>query len=253
VFAGQYRVSLFEALFSSSLSAALPARTLGGLQEFGRYVNDLEFRARHTEGAEAARVFLLDWLKDIGYEKFLYDGEDSEKLAAARWSNVLDFVDWIGKRCGGDPEGGSEAQTVLQVAQTIAVIISLAERADEQDVVTLSTLHAAKGLEWPHVILVGVNEGLLPFRSGDEEMTVERLEEERRLMYVGITRARTTLVVSTLRRRKKGRDTVQAIPSRFVAEMKLDEVKNKEDPRERLKKLRETMVAKAAAAAPPAA
>jgi ATP-dependent DNA helicase Rep len=138
------------------------------------------------------------------------------------------------------------------VAQTISVIISLAERGDEQDVVTLSTLHASKGLEWPHVFLAGVNEGLLPFRSDDDEMTPQRLEEERRLMYVGITRARTTLAVSTLRRRKKGRDTVQGIPSRFIAEMKLHEGGAKEDPKERLKRLREQLAAKAAAAAPAA-
>jgi ATP-dependent DNA helicase Rep len=81
-------------------------------------------------------------------------------------------------------------------------------------------------------------------------MTAERLQEERRLMYVGITRARSTLVVSTLRRRKKGRDTVQAVPSRFVAEMKLDEVVDKGDPRERLKKLRDAMAAKVAAEPP---
>ena len=133
------------------------------------------------------------------------------------------------------------------MAQTIAVIISLADRDDEQDVVTLSTLHAAKGLEWPHVVLAGVNEGLLPFRSGDEDMTPERLEEERRLMYVGITRARSTLVVSTLRRRKKGRETIAGVPSRFIAEMKLDEERSKEDPRDRLKALRDKMAAKAAA------
>ena len=73
------------------------------------------------------------------------------------------------------------------------MIISLAERGDDQNVVTLSTLHAAKGLEWPHVMLAGVNEGLLPFRGseGEEEQAAAvRLEEERRLMYVGITRAR---------------------------------------------------------------
>ena len=103
------------------------------------------------------------------------------------------------------------------------MIISLAERGDAQDVVTLSTLHAAKGLEWPHVWLASVNEGLLPFRGGDDEMTPQRLEEERRLMYVGITRARPTLRVGTLRRRKRGRETVAARPSRFIAEMKLDE------------------------------
>jgi ATP-dependent DNA helicase Rep len=163
----------------------------------------------------------------------------------------------MSRRCGGEirQEGGTfegEKQTVLQVAQTISVIISLAERGDDADVVTLSTLHASKGLEWPHVWLSGINEGLLPFKSDAEEMTAQRLEEERRLMYVGITRARTTLVVSTLRRRKKGRDTVQGIPSRFILEMKLHEATTKEDPRERLKRIRAELSAKVAAAVPPA-
>ena len=79
------------------------------------------------------------------------------------------------------------------MSSTISVIVSLAERGDDQNVVTLSTLHASKGLEWPHVVLVGVNEGLLPFQAEDDEMTPQRLEEERRLMYVGITRAKTLL------------------------------------------------------------
>ncbi len=253
-FASNWRVSLFEALFSPSLGSVLKGKAIDGLHEFGREVNDLEHRARHTTGSEDAKALLLGWLKDIGYEQHLFDGEDSDKLAAARWSNVLDFVDWIARRCGGEiaQDGGgtfeSEKSSVLKVAQTISVIISLAERGDEQDVVTLSTLHAAKGLEWPHVTLAGVNEGLLPFRSGDDDMTPERLEEERRLMYVGITRARSTLAVSTLRRRKKGRDTVVGIPSRFIKEMKLGEGLVKEDPRERLKKLRDAMAARVAPA-----
>jgi ATP-dependent DNA helicase Rep len=162
----------------------------------------------------------------------------------------------VTKRCGGElaADGSTqirEQQTVLDVAQTISVIISLAERGDEQDQVTLSTLHASKGLEWPHVVLAGVNEGLLPFKADAEEMTPQRLEEERRLMYVGITRARSTLLVSTLRRRKKGRETVAGIPSRFIAEMKLHESTTKEDPRERLKRLRAELAAKSAAAPDP--
>ena len=252
-FASQWKVSLFEALFAPSLSAALKGKAIDALHQFGREANDLQHRAAHTTGAEDAKALLLGWLNDIGYEQHLYDGADSEKLAAARWTNVLDFVDWMARRCGGETtaDGGtfeSERQSVLQVAQTISVIISLADRGDEQDVVTLSTLHAAKGLEWPHVILAGINEGLLPFKSGDDEMTPERLEEERRLMYVGVTRAQHTLAVSTLRRRKKGRDTVVGVPSRFIAEMKLDEAKGKEDPRERLKKMRDAMAAKVASA-----
>jgi ATP-dependent DNA helicase Rep len=251
-FAAKWKVSLFEALFSPTLPTVLKGKAVDLLHDFGREVNDLQHRAAHTTGSEDAKALLLGWLKDIGYEQHLFDSEESEKLAATRWTNVLDFVDWIARRCGGEirNDGGlteeTERQTVLQVAQTISIIISLAERDAEQDVVTLSTLHAAKGLEWPHVVLAGVNEGLLPFRSGDEDMTPERLEEERRLMYVGITRARLTLTVSTLMRRKKGRDTVAGVPSRFIAEMKLEEAGAKEDPRERLKRLRAELVAKAA-------
>jgi ATP-dependent DNA helicase Rep len=254
-FATQWKTSLFEALHSAALAGAVGAKGLSALHEFGRYVNDLEYRARHCRGAEDARALLLGWLKDIGYEQHLHDGEDSEKLAAARWSNVLDFVDWVSKRCGGEvgEEGGrfqTEAQTLLQVAQTIGILASLAERGDESDAVTLSTLHAAKGLEWPHVMLAGVNEGLLPFRADDDAAPAEqlalRLQEERRLMYVGITRAQRTLLVSTLRRRKKGRDTVAGVPSRFIAEMKLDDAVAKEDPRERLKRLRAELAARAA-------
>jgi ATP-dependent DNA helicase Rep len=254
-FAGKWKTSLYEALFAESLGSVLSGRALGSLHEFGRCVNDFEYRARQTTGAEDAKALLMGWLKDMDYEKHLHEGEDSDKVAAARWSNVMDFVDWIAKRCGGQLEndGGlsieTEKKSVIEVAQTISVIISLAERGDEQNVVTLSTLHASKGLEWPHVVLAGVNEGLLPFRSEDDDMTAERLEEERRLMYVGITRARTTLGVSVLRRRKKGRDFIAGVPSRFVGEMKLGEVTAKEDPREKLKALRAAAAARAQKAA----
>ena len=273
-FASQYRVGLFEALFSSSLATVLPAKAVGSLHEFGRYVNDLEYRARHTSGAVDARAFLADWLKEIGYEKHLYDGEDSEKLAAARWTNVLDFCDWMAQRCGGeieDTSGASELKNLLEVAQTISLLSTLSEREKDQDVVTLSTLHAAKGLEWPHVMLVGVTEGLLPFKLGDEanpsgradgpmsEGILQRLQEERRLMYVGITRAQRSLAVSWTRKRKKGREMVAGVPSRFIAEMALAQTTTREDPREKLKALRaefarkaqDSAAAAAAAAAPP--
>jgi len=258
-FAGKWKVSLYEALFAESLATALRGKAIDSLHEFGRTVNDLEYRARQTTGAEDAKALLLGWLKDIGYEQHLHDGEDSEKLATARWGNVLDFVDWIAKRCGGEMIQAvgtfeTERKSVLEVAQSIAVIISLAERGDDQNVVTLSTLHAAKGLEWPHVQMVGVNEGLLPFKVDDESLTpeslVQRLEEERRLMYVGITRARSTLAVSWLKRRKRGRETVAGAPSRFITEMKLDEEREKEDPRERLKALRASLAARHATPAP---
>ncbi|MEJ7932102.1 UvrD-helicase domain-containing protein [Ramlibacter sp. AN1015] len=258
-FASKYKLSLFAALFSSSLGSVLSARAVGSLHEFGRFVNDLEYRARHTEGADAAKVFLTDWLKDIGYEKHLYDSEDNEKLAASRWTNVLEFCDWMAKRCGGEIDDAagvalaSEKKTLLEVAQTIALLSTISEREKDQNVVTLSTLHASKGLEWPHVVLAGCNEGLLPFKLDDDdgltsgsEGTLQRLQEERRLMYVGITRAQRSLAVSWVKRRKKGREIVAGVPSRFIKEMALDQATVKEDPREKLRQLRAEFAARKA-------
>jgi ATP-dependent DNA helicase Rep len=252
-FAGKWKVSLFEALFAESLGTVLNQRALDGLHEFGRYINEFEDKARQTFGSEGAKEMLLAWLKDIGYEQHLHDNEENEKVAAARWSNVMDFIDWVAKRCGGDidPDGAmtteTERRSVIEVAQTIALITSLAERDSDQNAVVLSTLHASKGLEWPHVVLAGVNEGVLPFSREEGEIPPGQIEEERRLMYVGITRARLSLSVSVLKRRKKGREYVQAVPSRFVAEMKLHEGAVREDPREKLRRLREEMAAKASA------
>ncbi|OYT90953.1 MAG: ATP-dependent DNA helicase Rep [Burkholderiales bacterium PBB3] len=251
VFAAQYKVSLFEALFSPSLSSVLAAKAVGSLHEFGRYINDLQFRARQTEGADNARTFMTDWLKEIDYEKHLTDGEESEKVAAAKWGNVMEFCDWMAQRCGGEMDDATgvttrEVKNLLEVAQTIALLSTISDREKDQDQVTLSTLHASKGLEWPHVMLVGVTEGMLPFKLGDnpddssaaQDDIVQRLQEERRLMYVGITRAQRSLAVSWTRRRKKGREMVAVLPSRFIAEMGLDKATVKEDPREKLKALR---------------
>jgi ATP-dependent DNA helicase Rep len=263
-FASQSRLSLFEALFSNSLGSAISARTVGGLHEFGRYVNDLEYRARHTLGAEAAGVFLTDWLKDIGYEKHLYESEDSEKIAASKWTNVIEFCEWMAKRCGGEIDDAGdismvrEVKTLLEVVQTISLLSTLTDREKDQNVVTLSTLHASKGLEWPHVMLAGVSEGMLPFKLGEDDAAttdakaaasegiLARLQEERRLMYVGITRAQRTLAVSWPKKKKKGRDLVSAQPSRFIAEMALEQNTVKEDPREKLKALRAEFARKAA-------
>jgi ATP-dependent DNA helicase Rep len=117
-------------------------------------------------------------------------------------------------------------------------------------------------------MLVGVTEGMLPFKLGDgadslggstkadeaaNEDMANRLQEERRLMYVGITRAQRSLAVSWTRRRKKGREMVAALPSRFIAEMALNQTTAKEDPREKLKALRAEFARKAEISAAAAA
>jgi ATP-dependent DNA helicase Rep len=246
--AGRLKKSLFEAVHSPMLQAAVNARAAAGLHEFASFVNELEYQARHAVGSEAARSVMMGLLKSIGYEQHLFDTADSPPQATTRWANALELVDWIARRCGGEVVDGElqPGQSLLQCAQTISLITSLADKGDE-NVVTLSTLHAAKGLEWPHVTLAGVNEGLLPFSRDAEEgppLPPTAVQEERRLMYVGITRAQRNLTVSVLRRRKRGRDLVAAKPSRFVAEMKLGESDPAaSDPRAALKALREKMKA----------
>ena len=141
--------------------------------------------------SDAFASYLMYQSRSIGSCLAALSGYDGSVFACDHYvypeyklGNVLDFVDWIARRCGG---GGSAAtgdeeaaQSVLAVAQTISVIISLAERGDDQNVVTLSTLHAAKGLEWPHVMLVGVTEGMLPFKLGDDDNPTGRAAAESR-------------------------------------------------------------------------
>jgi ATP-dependent DNA helicase Rep len=208
-FAGQWKVSLFEALFRDALPAAVGARAADHLREFGRLLHDIEWRARTAPAGELLR----EMLDTIGYRAWIEEQADNPREAEQRWKNVDDFCGWIERKAEEDQVG------LTQIAQTVSLITQLQERGEQRDAVTLCTLHAAKGLEWPHVILAGCEEGLLPFFTEDRPLTDSALQEERRLMYVGVTRARQTLVLSWCQKRKQGRGAAGRTPSRFIAEM----------------------------------
>jgi ATP-dependent DNA helicase Rep len=136
---------------------------------------------------------------------------------------VTDFVAWIAKR------GEEDNKTLIDLAQTIALLSRLDGNEADQDAVRLTTVHAAKGLEFPHVFVVGCEEGLMPHsrdqvdEAGNEDAQgPERVEEERRLMYVAVTRAQRSLTITWCRQRKRARSVISRLPSRFIAEMKLD-------------------------------
>lgn len=247
--------SLFEAIFSPYFIATLKPRAREKLNDFARYVNDLSYTAQRTTGYESAKLTLMEWIKDINYEQYLQEAEEHGPKAQQRWDNVLEFIEWIAKRCGAPEtdDSGFEQPTknLLEVVQTVSLLSTISEREGEQNLVTLSTLHASKGLEWPHVVLAGVSEGMLPFmREADEdlepELIAKKLEEERRLMYVGITRAQRTLAVTYPKKRKAGRNIIAASPSRFIEEMQLHKAKVKDDPRTQLKALRAAFAKKPA-------
>lgn len=221
-FAGQWQCSLFEAVFKGGLESKLADRQLTPLREFGNFINQLEVHA-HREGHAA--TLLDDMMKEINYEAYLYDNFD-DRQAQSKWQNVLDFTTWLKEKGGGGKDGTDPEKSLLDLTQMVALMTMLEGKDEDPDAVRMSTLHASKGLEFPHVFLVGVEEGILPHK-GDPDAPVDtlaaRIEEERRLMYVGITRAQRSLHVSWCKKRKRAREHVHCDISRFIKEMKLDE------------------------------
>ncbi|HYD60334.1 MAG TPA: UvrD-helicase domain-containing protein [Noviherbaspirillum sp.] len=222
-FAGQWQCSLFEAAFKGGIEAKLNDRQLGPLREFCHFINGLEARA--SKRGESAAELLDEMMKEINYEFYLYDTFD-ERQAQSKWQNTLDFVNWLKEKGTGGRDGTDEEKSLLELTQMVALMTMLEGKDEEPDAVRMSTLHASKGLEYPHVFLVGVEEGILPHK-GDPDAPIEtlaaRIEEERRLMYVGITRAQRSLHVTWCKRRKRARESINCEPSRFIKEMKLDE------------------------------
>ncbi|MCB1932390.1 MAG: UvrD-helicase domain-containing protein [Candidatus Accumulibacter sp.] len=204
-YAGERHLSLFAAAFEHGFEQRVQPRQLAPLREFCEFLNRLQARA----GAEPAATLLADLLTAIAYEDWLNE-RDEERAARIKWGNVLEFCEWLGKK------GQEEGKTLLDLTQTIALINLLDKNEADVDAVQLSTLHAAKGLEFRHVFLIGIEEGILPHREAQAD---GRIEEERRLMYVGITRAQRSLHLSYCERRKQGRETIPCEPSRFVSEM----------------------------------
>ena len=208
--------SMLAALAEAGFESKLPARQIEPLRRFGAFVERIAARAAH----EPAAPVLDDLLVAIDYRAHLRDTLD-DRAAAAKWHNVCDFVDWVKKRADED------GKTLLELAQTIALLTRLDSQESDPDAVRLSTLHAAKGLEYPHVFLVGAEEGLLPHAGSsepDEPEQPARIEEERRLMYVGITRAQRSLHLTWCRTRRRGKDgRAERQPSRFLAEIGLEQ------------------------------
>lgn len=237
-FAAEQKLSLFAAVFQIALTDRLPERQLEPLHVFAQFIQRIQQRADRVdseqEGHDTAVSELLDeLLRAIDYERYLYDMFD-ERPAQTRWENVLELVTWLKSKALDDQ------LSLNDLVQRVALITMLERGEDEDpDAVKLSTLHASKGLEYPHVFLVGVEEGLLPHIGRDDEdiapereaeVLAQRIQEERRLMYVGITRAQRSLRLTWCKKRRRARENLVRERSRFVDEMKIEEPAAQEDP-----------------------
>ena len=227
-FSRQWNCSLFEAVFKGGIEARLTDRQLAPLRDFCEFINQIESRASRVGAAgsgENAGAVLDDMMKEIDYENYLFNTFD-EKQAQDKWQNVLDFVGWLKEKGNGGRDGTDPEKSLLELTQMVALMSMLEGRDEEPDAVRLSTLHASKGLEFGHVFMVGVEEGILPHKGDPDapgDVLAQRIEEERRLMYVGITRAQRSLTITWCKRRKRARDSVPCEQSRFIKEMRLDE------------------------------
>ncbi|KHT29021.1 DNA helicase Rep [Pectobacterium carotovorum] len=214
--AGQRNKGLFSASFDLGLSQSLTGRGLESLQRFTQWLAEI---ARLAEREPVAAV--RDLIHGLDYESWLYETSPSPKAAEMRMKNVNQLFSWMTEMLEGSDL--DEPMTLTQVVTrfTLRDMMERGESEEELDQVQLMTLHASKGLEFPYVFLVGMEEGLLPHQSSIDE---DNVDEERRLAYVGITRAQRELFFTLCKERRQYGELVRPEPSRFLLELPQDDV-----------------------------
>jgi len=212
--------SLFRASFDLGLAETLSGRGLKSLQGFTEWFASL-ITLSEREPIDAVR----DLIRGIDYESWLYESSASTKAAEMRMKNVNTLFQWMTEMLSGSEL--DEPMTLTQVVTrfTLRDMMERGESEEELDQVQLMTLHASKGLEFPYVYLVGMEEGLLPHQSSIDE---NNIEEERRLAYVGITRAQKELTFTLCRERRQYGEVNRPEPSRFLLELPQDDLQYEE-------------------------
>lgn len=214
--ANQRGKSLYQASFDLGLEQTLKGKGLEALQRFTQWMESI-VRTSEREPLIAVR----DLLREMDYESWLYETSTSTKAAEMRMKNVNQLFTWMSEMVEGDEL--HDPMTLSQVVTrfTLRDMMERGEDDEESDQVQLMTLHASKGLEFPYVFLVGMEEGLLPHQSSIDE---NNIDEERRLAYVGITRAQKELFFTHCRERRQYGELIRPELSRFLLELPQDDL-----------------------------
>ncbi len=201
--------NLFHAIDSTHLQAHLSPSRQGAVKQFAHWLTELMEQSEHQSPGKTVEQML----DDIDYQSWLVKQSASPEQAEMRWRNVEELLKWIRSIANK-----GEDKTLEDVVSAISLMGILDKGDDDQDdnVVSLMTLHAAKGLEFPHVTIVGMEEEILPHRTSIED---DMVEEERRLFYVGITRAQHELTLSYANSRTRFGEKIECTPSRFLDEL----------------------------------
>lgn len=216
-YAQQRGCSMLAACDEMGLGLHLTERQLDHLQDFSQWLLETARAVIDGDSLNAIRQMLID----IGYDDHLRENSGTPAVAEKRIENVQSFLTSIQRLAEkAEDEDDKMIETVIRKLVLMDILEQQAEE-DDSDRVQLMTLHAAKGLEFPHTYIMGLEEDLLPHRNS---ILAETIEEERRLMYVGITRARKTLTLTHALRRKSGGENMPTTPSRFLEELPQDDL-----------------------------
>jgi ATP-dependent DNA helicase Rep len=196
-------------LHETGLEQKLSRKGHYALQRFVDWLDEMRLKAEQLDAMALTRALV----SELHYADWLRSTSTSAKQAESRMANVEELISWIGNLQKQQDEPSLD-KLVSQL--TLMSILENSEDDKAGDSVQLMTLHAAKGLEFPHVYLVGFEEDNIPHFQCQDEAGVQ---EERRLAYVGITRAERVLNISYAKTRQKYGEVIQCEPSRFLTEM----------------------------------
>ena len=220
-YANQRQISFLDAIDEVGLSATVPSANLQRLQRFKHWLQSVQRNVYSDKPVPAIR----ELLEDIDYQDWLRQNASSDAAANKRWENINLLISQIEYALKDSDSDSVEAdKNPIEAAISKIILRDILDREQEEsadDKVQLLTLHAAKGLEFLHVFLIGMEEEVLPHRNSIEG---DQIEEERRLAYVGITRAQRTLTMTSAAQRTQFGETSATTPSRFVDELPQDDL-----------------------------
>ncbi|MBA3535081.1 MAG: UvrD-helicase domain-containing protein [Tatlockia sp.] len=203
--------NLYSCAGNLALSEFIAEKPRAALQNFKNWLERIKTRIQSEPVVEVLR----EMVEDSGFEAYIYEQCDTPAKAQKRMDNVWELLEWVGRLLAKEPD-----KQLSDIVNKL-ILIDILEQADEQDkeTVQLMTLHASKGLEFPFVYLVGMEEELLPHRVSIDD---NQIEEERRLAYVGITRAQKGLCLTLAKQRRRAGELQDCLPSRFLDELPQD-------------------------------
>ncbi len=227
LYAKERGLPFMRAIGELGLREQIPAKTLEKLEQFSRFIHKHHQKIHQENNLFNIGINLEQVLEELDYYGHLETQTQDETLVKRRYENclqVIGFIQSLSQEINPNQNQVNPINSKTTLTDLLNKLMLSQNTDNEEDLsnrIALSTLHASKGLEFPYVFLTGMEEGILPHQNSIDTGTID---EERRLAYVGITRAQSTLVLTLCSTRQKFRETLKTLPSRFIAELPQDDL-----------------------------